>query len=372
MKPSKTVQPGWRVNLTLLSAFFSFNFCMSAAFADGGNQIFLAQQNPVTAPSYTSQPMQWQGQPGQPQSQWNTSNPNLNQSASPNNQWSQAPQGTNGNFSTPGQFQSNPAMQGNQGSQNGFPPQGYSPQAPGSAPYGQQQSYGNGMATQNFAPQNNYAPPQNYAPQQGYAPPPNSSSTGNYAPPPASGYSSQPQNWNYPAQQQGQLQGQAQQYANGSAQYGNSPPQQNQVPTPPANEGYPSVNELNEAFNQNPNAAAANSEVQQHEPSTASKVGAGLLNMVKNSMMTPSMGGMGMGMPGMGMGGMGMGGMGMGGVGMGGYGMPYGGGYGMPYGAAPMGYPMMGSPGLLGAPMGMGSGGVMNNIMNQGLRMFHF
>ncbi|MBA3993059.1 MAG: hypothetical protein C0469_05975, partial [Cyanobacteria bacterium DS2.3.42] len=133
------------------------------------------------------------------------------------------------------------------------------------------------------------------------------------------------------------------------------------------NEGYPSMDELNQTFQQNP---ADN--VQQ--PSTAAKVGSGLLNMVKNSMMTPpgmGMGGMGMG--GMGMGGMGMGGMGMGGMGMGGYGSPYGGGYGMPYGAAPMGYPMMGSPGLLGAPMGtMGSGNMMNNILNQGMRMFRF
>ena len=117
------------------------------------------------------------------------------------------------------------------------------------------------------------------------------------------------------------------------------------------------MEELNETFQQNP----ANN-VQQ--PSTAEKVGAGLLNMVKGAMTTPAYGmggmGMGMGMPGYGMGGYPMGGMGMG--------MPMG-GYGMPYGAAPMGYPMMGSPGLLGAPMG---GSMMNNILNNGLRNLRF
>lgn len=120
------------------------------------------------------------------------------------------------------------------------------------------------------------------------------------------------------------------------------------MPTPPPGEGYPSLEEMNETFQQNP---ASNV----HAPSTAEKVGTGLLNMVKNSMMTPSYG----------MGGMGMGGYGMP---MGGYGMPMG-GYGMPYGAAPMGYPMMGSPGMLGAPMG---GSMMNNILNNGLRNLRF
>jgi len=114
---------------------------------------------------------------------------------------------------------------------------------------------------------------------------------------------------------------------------------------------------MNQAFQQNP---AKNVQ----GPSAVAKVGGGLLNMVKNSMMSPGMGMGGMGMGGMGMGGMGMGGMG--GMGMGGYGMPYGGGYGMPYGA-PMGYPMMGSPGLMS-----GSGGMMNNILNQGMRMIRF
>lgn len=111
------------------------------------------------------------------------------------------------------------------------------------------------------------------------------------------------------------------------------------------------MEELNETFQQNP----ANN-VQQ--PSAAAKVGAGLLNMVKGAMTTPSYG----------MGGMGMPGYGMGGYPMGGMGMPMG-GYGMPYGAAPMGYPMMGSPGLIGAPMG---GSLMNNILNNGLRNIHF
>ncbi len=145
----------------------------------------------------------------------------------------------------------------------------------------------------------------------------------------------------------------------GQATQSYAPPQQQQnaVPIPPANEGYPSVEELNETFNKNPNGAAP---TEQPQESTAAKVGAGLLNMVKNSMMTPSYGMNGMGMP-------------MGGMPMGGYGMPMG-GYGMPYGAAPMGYPMMGSPGLMGAPFGMGSMGTnpMNNILNQGMRMFHF
>jgi hypothetical protein len=338
MKPSSEVQKTERkrrVNLTLLSAFFCCGFYALPGLAQPDSQLFIAQQNPPPQAPYQQgqpqyqnpPPMQWQGQApqiGGSPGQWNGQPPVSGQWAPPQGQGLGSPGGAANQY---------PQYQGPMPPQQwqGAPPQGMQSQPPQSL-YGQQPNYSGG------APPPNYGPPPTGAPLQYGAPPQYQQQQG--------------QNWNY-QNQQPNLQGQAtQSYA--------PPPVQNQVPTPPPNEGYPSMDELKETFQQNP----ANSV---QAPSTAEKVGTGLLNIVKNSMMAPT--GMGMG----GMGGMGMGGMGMGGMGMGGYGMPYGGGYGMPYGAAPMGYPMMGSPGLLGAPMGtMGGGSTMNNILNQGLRMFRF
>ena len=347
MKPSsevKKVQRIRRVNLTLLSAFFCCGFSQTSVLAAHDGKLFIAQQNaPMQAPYQQGAPQyqyappgQWQGQPPQtgappgssaPPVQWTGQPPSNGQWALPQGQALGAPGSAPNQYP---QYQGMPPQQQWQGA----PPQGMQNQPP-QGMYGQQPNYSNGAPPPNYVPPPTGAPGQ-YGAQQQYQQP-------------------QGQDWNY-QNQQPNLQGQAtQSYA--------PPAVQNQVPTPPPNEGYPSMDELNQTFQQNP---AGN--VQQ--PSTAAKVGSGLLNMVKNSMMTPS----GMGMGGMGMGGMGMGGMGMGGMGgmgMGGYGMP-GAGYGMPYGSAPMGYPMMGSPGLLGAPMGtMGNGNMMNSILNQGMRMFH-
>ncbi|MCC7528022.1 MAG: hypothetical protein IT342_05840 [Candidatus Melainabacteria bacterium] len=337
MKPSSEVQKIERkrgVDLTLLSAFFCLGFYASPGFAQPDSKLFIAQQNaPPQAPyqQYQQQyqstpPLQWQGQPPQtglpPGAAGASGAPGQRSGqAAVNGQWAPPQgQGMGPAGSAPNQY---PLYQGTMPPQQwqGSPLQAIQQQPP-QGMYGQQPNYSGG------APPANYGPLPTSAPLQYGAAPQYQQQQG--------------QNWNY-QNQQPNLQGQAtQSYA--------PPPVENQVPTPPPNEGYPSMDELNETFQQNP---AKNVQA----PSTAEKVGTGLLNIVKNSMMAP-------------------GGMGMGGYGMpygGGYGMPYGGGYGMPYGAAPMGYPMMGSPGLLGAPMGtMGGGSMMNNILNQGMRMFRF
>ncbi|HNB22528.1 MAG TPA: hypothetical protein PKZ32_08930 [Candidatus Melainabacteria bacterium] len=310
MRPSRKVQRKRRVNLTLLSAFFCCGLITTPISASAENSLLIAQQSQPQPAPYQAPPQQYQSAPPL---QWQGQQPQ----GAPQ-QWGSQPAFQNGQWAPP-QGQTAPVI-----------PQNYSSGYPGGMPAPQQWQS---------------PPPQGYAPQQGY---PQGAPPANYQQTPAAnaGYGAPPQypqgqsqNWNYQNQQS--LQGQAQQsYA--------PPPVQNSMPTPPPNEGYPSVEELNQTFQQNP----ANN-VQQ--PSTAAKVGAGLLNMVKGAMTTPSYG---MGMPGYGMGGYPMGGMGM----------PMG-GYGMPYGAAPMGYPMMGSPGLMGAPMG---GSLMNNILNNGLRNIHF
>lgn len=325
MSPSNKVQRKRRVNLTLLSALFCTGIIASPVIASQKSPLLIAQQGPPQQvpyqgppPQYQSAPpMQWQGQQpqGAPPAQWGAQPPPQNAQWGPP-QGPAAPMGAP-NYST--------GYQGGAPPQQQQPWQGSTQQGLQAQPfYGQQQGYPQAV------PQMNYGPPPNGS--TGYAAPPQ------YQQP-------QGQNWNYQNQQgMPSLQGQAQQsYA--------PPPSQNSIPTPPANEGYPSVEELNQTFQQNP---ANNVE----HPSAAAKVGAGLLNMVKGAMTTPSYG----------MGGMGMPGYGMGGYPMGGMGMPMG-GYGMPYGAAPMGYPMMGSPGLIGAPMG---GSLMNNILNNGLRNIHF
>ncbi|PZM81070.1 MAG: hypothetical protein DKT66_17720 [Candidatus Melainabacteria bacterium] len=352
MRPSNKVQRNRRANLALLSAFLCSGFIATPGFTWQKNTLLIAQQGapqqaPYQAPYQSpapqyqnAPPMQWQGQTPQsaPAAQWTSQPPPQN------GQWG-PPQGSMGQVAPMGQ-----AAPIGQVAPPGVP--NYSNGYPGGMQQQPQQWQG--------APQQSMQAPQAFGQQSGY---PQSVPPANFGAPPTgnTGYGAPPQyqqpqeqNWNYQNQNQQNMQPNLQPNLQGQAQqYGNYAPSQvqNSVPSPPSNEGYPSVEELNETFQQNP---AKN--VQQ--PSTAEKVGTGLLNMVKNSMMTPSYG----------MGGMGMNGYGMGGYPMGGMGMPMG-GYGMPYGAAPMGYPMMGSPSMLGAPMG---GSMMNNILNNGLRNLRF